>query len=65
MCRVMCRFTLALMMPCPISVYVQGGKTRISTMLPTSIVEFFPKAAIEKIAAEMEKGVLGIIEEAK
>jgi uncharacterized protein (DUF302 family) len=56
---------LALMMPCPITVYVQSGKTQISTVLPTSIVEFFPKAGIEKIAAEMEKGVLGIIEEAK
>ena len=56
---------LALMMPCPISVYVQSGKTQISTVLPTSIVEFFPKAGIEKIALEMEKGVLGIIEEAK
>lgn len=56
---------VALMMPCPISVYVQGGKTQISTMLPTSIVEFFPKAGIKKIAVEMEKGILGIIEEAK
>jgi len=56
---------LALMMPCPISVYVQGGKTHISTMLPTSIVEFFPKVGIEKTAEEMEKGVLAIIAEAK
>jgi uncharacterized protein (DUF302 family) len=56
---------LALMLPCPISVYVQGGKTYISTLLPTSIVEFFPQAGIEKIAAEVEKAVLGIVEEAK
>ena len=56
---------VALMMPCPISVYVQRGKTQISTMLPTSIVGFFPKAAIKKTAVEMEKGILGIIEEAK
>jgi uncharacterized protein (DUF302 family) len=56
---------LALMLPCPISVYVQGGKTQISTLLPTSIVEFFPQAGIETIAAAVEKAVLGIIEEAK
>ena len=56
---------LALMLPCPISVYVQGGKTQISTLLPTSIVEFFPTAGIETIAAEVEKAVLGIIEEAR
>jgi len=56
---------LALMLPCPISIYVQGGKTCISTLLPSSIVEFFPEAGIETIAAEVEKAVLGIIEEAK
>jgi len=56
---------LSLMLPCPISVYVQGGKTCISTLLPSSIVEFFPEAGIETIAAEVEKAVLGIIEEAK
>lgn len=56
---------LALMLPCPISVYVEGGKTHISTLLPTSIVEFFPNAGIDKIAAEVEKAVLRIIEEAK
>lgn len=56
---------LALMLPCPISVYVQGGRTHISTLLPTSIAEFFPKAGIEKIAAEVEKAVLEIIEGAE
>ena len=56
---------LALMLPCPISVYIQDGKTYISTLLPTSIVEFFPQAGIEKTAAEVEKAVLGIVDEAK
>jgi uncharacterized protein (DUF302 family) len=56
---------LALLLPCPISVYAQGGKTHISTMLPTAIVEFFPQAGIEAIAAAVEKTVLEIIEEAK
>ena len=56
---------LAPMIPCPISVYVQGRKTQISTVLPTSIVEFFLKAGMKKIAAEMEKGVLRIVKEVK
>ena len=56
---------LSLMLPCPISVYVQDGKTCISTLLPSSIVEFFPEAGIETIAAEVERAVLEIIEEAK
>lgn len=55
----------SLMLPCPISVYVQGGKTHISTLLPTSIAHFFPNAGIESIAAEVETAVLRIVEAAR
>ena len=48
---------ISLMLPCPISVYVQGGKTEISTLLPSSIAEFFPRAGIEGLAAEVESVV--------
>ena len=56
---------ISLMLPCPISVYVQGGKTEISTLLPSSIAEFFPRAGIEGLAAEVESVVLRIIEGAR
>ncbi|BCW93967.1 MAG: hypothetical protein KatS3mg007_1861 [Thermoanaerobaculum sp.] len=56
---------ISLMLPCPISVYVEQGRTFISTMLPTTIAEFFPHADIQDIAAEVEKTVLEIIEEAR
>ena len=56
---------ISLMLPCPISVYVEGGKTRISTLLPSSIAEFFPKAGIEQLAAEVEDIVLQIVNEAR
>ena len=56
---------IALMMPCPISVYVEGGQTKISTMLPKSMAQFFPQAGIEDLAAEVERVVLQIIEEAR
>ena len=56
---------ISLMLPCPISVYVQGGKTHISTLLPTSIAHFFPNAGIESLAAEVEKVVLKIVESAR
>ena len=54
----------ALMLPCPISVYVQGGRTYISTLLPSAMTDFFPNAGIEKIAAEVEAIILGIVAEA-
>lgn len=54
---------IALMLPCPISVYAEGGETRISTMLPTLISEFFPQAGIQEIAEQVEKAVLEIVNE--
>ncbi len=55
---------ISLMLPCPISVYVEGGTTQICTLLPTTISDFFPDAGIEAVAAQVEKAVLEIIEEA-
>ena len=56
---------ISLMLPCPISVFVEGGKTYISTLLPSSIAEFFPHAGIERLASEVEGIVLKIVEESR
>ncbi len=56
---------IALMLPCPISVYAQGGKTFISTMLPSVLADFYPNAGIDGVAAEVEKAVVAIVTEAK
>lgn len=56
---------ISLMLPCPISVYVQAGKTQISTLLPGSIAQFFPHAGIERLASEVEQVVLSIVAEAR
>jgi uncharacterized protein (DUF302 family) len=56
---------ISLMLPCPISVYTEGGATRISTLLPTSIADHFPSAGIEGIAEQVEKTVLEIVEESR
>ena len=56
---------ISLMLPCPISVYVQDGKTHISTLLPSAIPEFYPDAHIEGLAGEVEAIVLRIVEEAR
>jgi uncharacterized protein (DUF302 family) len=55
---------IALMLPCPISVHVEGGRTYISTMLTTAIGEFFPSADIDLLAAEIERTLLEIVTEA-
>ena len=57
--------SVALMLPCPIAVYSQGGKTFISTMRPSALADFYPASGIEDIAAAVEKTVLEIVNEAK
>jgi uncharacterized protein (DUF302 family) len=57
--------TVALMLPCPIAVYLQDGKTFISTMRPSALVDFYPDSGIEEISAAVEKTVLEIVNEAK
>ena len=56
---------VSLMLPCPISIYVQAGETYISTLLPTSVARFFPNAGIEDVAVQVEDQVLKIIEAAR
>ncbi len=56
---------ISLMLPCPISIYTEGGKTFISTMLPTVLADFYPHAGIGNVAAEVEKAVLAIVNEAR
>lgn len=56
--------SISLLLPCPISVYTEQGKTFISTMRPSLLAEFFPAAGVQTIAAEVEKKVLKIVAEA-
>ena len=49
---------------CPIAVYTEGGKTFISTMRPSALVALCPASGLEQIAAEVEKVVLQIVDEA-
>jgi uncharacterized protein (DUF302 family) len=56
---------VALMLPCPISVYRKEGKTFISALLPKIIASFFTDAKLGAIAGEVEKFVREIVEEAK
>lgn len=55
---------ISLMLPCPISVYVANDKTYVTTLLPSSMTDFYPKAGIEKLADEVEAILMKIIREA-
>ncbi len=55
----------SLMLPCPITVYVQQGKTFMATLLPEVVASFYPEAGIEALSAEVQKIVIAIVDEAK
>ncbi len=56
---------ISLMLPCPISVYEEKGKTFISTLRPKVIADFYPEADIKSLAEEVDAIVLSIVEESK
>ena len=56
---------ILLMLPCPISVFVEAGKTYISAIKPRVIADYYPDANVESIAAEVERIVLDLVDETK
>jgi len=56
---------ISLMLPCPISVFVEQGKTFISAFKPRVLVDYFPTVGLEEIAGEVEKIVIRLVEEAR
>jgi uncharacterized protein (DUF302 family) len=52
---------IALMLPCPISVYEKSGKTYISALKPSVMSSFYPDADVEAIAQEVENIVVEIV----
>lgn len=55
---------IGLMLPCPVMIYVENGRTFISTMRPSLIAGFFPDADIAQVAGEVEQVITAIIDEA-
>ena len=52
-------------LPCRISVYEEGGRTRIATMLPTALLRTFPDADdLGAVAEEVERAIKAMIDEA-
>jgi uncharacterized protein (DUF302 family) len=56
---------ISLMLPCPISVYVENGKTYISALRPKLMGGFYPQAHIEAVAEAVDRAITAIVDEAK
>ena len=53
-------------LPCRISVYPEGGKTKIGMLRPTALLALFPQAAeLRAVAGEVERETMRMIDEAR
>ncbi len=56
---------VSLVMPCRINIHTEGGKTVISTLRPTALVQMFQKPELEGFANEVESALTTIIDNSK
>ncbi len=56
---------IGLCLPCKINVYVKDGQTFISGMRPVVLSQFFPKANLGSLPAEVDQIIQNIINKAK
>ncbi len=55
----------SLMMPCRITVYTEGGKTKINTLRPSAMLPMFQKPELQEFAEQAEKVLIEIIDRSK
>jgi uncharacterized protein (DUF302 family) len=51
-------------LPCRISVYEEGGKTKLATIRPTTLIELYRSPALKGVAEEVEATLVQIMAEA-
>ena len=56
--------SIANALPCRICVYEEGGKVKVSTMLPTAILGLFGTPELDPVAREVEAIIIRIIDTA-
>jgi uncharacterized protein (DUF302 family) len=51
-------------LPCRISVYEEGGWTKLATIKPTAMINLYPNPELKNVALEVESTLLKIMSEA-
>ncbi len=51
-------------LPCRISVYEEGGKTKLATIRPTALIALYPNPELKGVAEEVEATLVSIMTEA-
>ncbi len=58
------KMEISTALPCRISVYEEGGKTKVATLLPSKVLGLFGAEGIDAVAESVEKDLIAIIDEA-
>lgn len=53
---------ISLMLPCPISIWTEGGKTVVSTLRPSLISQMYPGADVADVANQVESVLIAIVD---
>lgn len=56
---------IGLLMPCKINIWVEQGRTRIALLKPSLLATFFPQAALDAMAQEIEEVLRAVVDAAK
>lgn len=58
------KLEISTALPCRISVYEEGGKTKVATMLPTQVLGLFGAEGLDAVAESVESDLIAMINEA-
>ncbi len=56
--------TISTALPCRISVYEEGGVTKLATIKPTAMIALYASPGLEGVAQEVEQTLVRIMDEA-
>ena len=51
-------------LPCRISLYEEGGRTKLATIMPTALIALYQTPALRGVAEEVEAALVAIMKEA-
>jgi len=56
---------VAVVLPCPIAVYEENGKTKITALRPAAMSNFYADVGIDDVATKVDEAITAIIDRAK
>ena len=56
--------SISTVLPCRITVYEEGGRVKVATLLPTQVLGLFGAADLAAVAQDVERDIVAMVDEA-